>query len=124
MSFDYIAPRFGSSVIMPSHMYGTSLSLSDGLTCTSTAPSYVPSFYCTSLNAATGSATIGTLCVGSGGLSSGWAATVASLHVGSGGLWTTGVPAFSDNAAALAGGVGAGGLYRTGGDPDHLCVVH
>ena len=34
------------------------------------------------------------------------------------------VPVFANNAAALAGGVLVGGLYRSGGDPDILCIVH
>lgn len=31
---------------------------------------------------------------------------------------------YANNAAALAGGLVAGDLYRTGGDPDLVCVVH
>lgn len=31
---------------------------------------------------------------------------------------------FANNAAAIAGGLSAGGTYRTGNDPDVLCVVH
>lgn len=34
------------------------------------------------------------------------------------------VPVHADNAAALAGGLVAGDLYRTGGDPDQVSVVH
>jgi hypothetical protein len=34
------------------------------------------------------------------------------------------LPIFADNAAALAGGLVAGNLYRTGADPDTICVVH
>lgn len=33
-------------------------------------------------------------------------------------------PVYANNAAALAGGLTAGDRYRTGGDPDLLCVVH
>jgi hypothetical protein len=33
-------------------------------------------------------------------------------------------PIFANNAAALAGGLVAGQLYRTGADPDVICVVH
>ena len=36
----------------------------------------------------------------------------------------SGVPVFSDNASALAGGLTVGQLYRTGADPDTLCQVH
>ena len=34
------------------------------------------------------------------------------------------VPVFANNAAAIAGGVPVGGLYRSGGDPDILYIVH
>jgi Ice-binding-like len=34
------------------------------------------------------------------------------------------LPVFANNAAALSGGLVAGGLYRTGGNPDTVCVVH
>jgi hypothetical protein len=34
------------------------------------------------------------------------------------------VPIFANNAAAIAGGVPVGGLYRSGGDPDILYIVH
>ena len=34
------------------------------------------------------------------------------------------VPAYVNNAAAIAGGLSAGAIYRTGGDPDSLCIVH
>lgn len=33
-------------------------------------------------------------------------------------------PIFANNAAALAGGITSGYIYRTGADPDVLCVVH
>lgn len=36
----------------------------------------------------------------------------------------TGLAAYADNAAAVAGGLTAGAFYRTGGDPDVVCVVH
>jgi hypothetical protein len=36
----------------------------------------------------------------------------------------SGVPVFANNAAAIAGGLTGGRAYRTGGDPDQLCVVH
>lgn len=32
--------------------------------------------------------------------------------------------AYANNAAALAGGLVAGDLYRTNGDPDVVCIVH
>lgn len=34
------------------------------------------------------------------------------------------VPTYANNAAAIAGGLTAGNVYRTGGDPDTLCIVH
>lgn len=34
------------------------------------------------------------------------------------------LPIYANNAAALAGGLVAGDFYRTGADPDHVCVVH
>lgn len=33
-------------------------------------------------------------------------------------------PIFANNAAAIAGSLVLGQLYRTGADPDLLCVVH
>lgn len=42
----------------------------------------------------------------------------------SGGILVAGVPAYADNAAAIAGGLAAGNIYRTNGDPDILCIVH
>lgn len=35
-----------------------------------------------------------------------------------------GLPIFANNTAAIAGGLSVGALYRTGGDPDVVCVVH
>jgi hypothetical protein len=32
--------------------------------------------------------------------------------------------AYANNAAAIAGGLTVGQFYRTGGDPDLICVVH
>jgi hypothetical protein len=34
------------------------------------------------------------------------------------------LPIYRNNAAALAGGLEHGNLYRTGNDPDVVCVVH
>lgn len=34
------------------------------------------------------------------------------------------VPVFANNAAALLGGLIPGHLYRTGGDPDYVAIVH
>jgi len=34
------------------------------------------------------------------------------------------LPAYANNAAAIAGGLKVGDFYRTGGDPDVVCVVH
>ena len=38
-------------------------------------------------------------------------------------LMIVNLPAYANNAAALAGGLVAGDFYRTGGDPDVVCVV-
>jgi len=39
-------------------------------------------------------------------------------------LDVVGLPQYANNAAAIAGGLAAGSFYRTGGDPDPVCVVH
>jgi len=39
-------------------------------------------------------------------------------------LQVVGLPVYANNAAAVAGGLTAGAFYRTGGDPDLVCVVH
>jgi len=36
----------------------------------------------------------------------------------------TSVPVYASNAAAIAGGLAAGQIYRSGGDPDILRIVH
>ena len=39
-------------------------------------------------------------------------------------LAVLGLPVYADNASAITGGLTAGDFYRTGGDPDLVCVVH
>ncbi|MBI4648870.1 MAG: hypothetical protein HY738_20345 [Bacteroidia bacterium] len=39
-------------------------------------------------------------------------------------LQVVGLPVNTNNAAAIAGGLTVGAFYRTGGDPDVVCVVH
>ena len=39
-------------------------------------------------------------------------------------LQVVGIPVFANNGAAVTGGLTAGAFYRTGSDPDMLCVVH
>ena len=39
-------------------------------------------------------------------------------------LQIVGLPVYANNAAAIAGGLTAGALYRTGADPDPVYVVH
>jgi hypothetical protein len=39
-------------------------------------------------------------------------------------LQVVGLSTFANNAAAVAGGLSVGAFYRTGGDPDVVCVVH
>ncbi len=34
------------------------------------------------------------------------------------------LPVYANNAAAITGGLIAGNLYRTGGNPDPVCIVH
>ena len=34
------------------------------------------------------------------------------------------LPVYANNAAAISGGLVAGNLYRTGANPDPVCVVH
>lgn len=52
-----------------------------------------------------------------GNLGIGTASPNSKLHV-------VGLPAYSNNSAAIAGGLTAGAFYRTGADPDVVCVVH
>ena len=33
-------------------------------------------------------------------------------------------PIYANNAAAITGGLTAGGIYRLGGDPDQICIAH
>jgi hypothetical protein len=53
----------------------------------------------------------------SGNVGIGTTSPKSKLHV-------TGLPTYANNAAAVAGGLTAGAFYRTGGDPDVVCVVH
>jgi hypothetical protein len=46
------------------------------------------------------------------------------VDLGPGGMKVTGLRVFANNAAANAGGLTAGDFYRTGADPDVVCVVH
>jgi hypothetical protein len=39
-------------------------------------------------------------------------------------LHVVGLPVYANNTAAIAGGLTAGAFYRTGADPDPVCVVH
>lgn len=41
-----------------------------------------------------------------------------------GDIFATGLSAYANNAAAVSGGLAVGQFYRTGGDPDLVCVVH
>jgi hypothetical protein len=41
-----------------------------------------------------------------------------------GGGFIGGLPVYANNAAAAGAGLPVGSLYRTGGDPDPVCVVH
>lgn len=75
---------------------------------------------------------------GGGGGQGGWAggSDGVAAGLGKGGDGSPGVvivrylyqsidtPIYANNAAAIAGGLTLGQLYRTGADPDTLCVVH
>lgn len=50
--------------------------------------------------------------------------TIGGADIPTSTLQVIGLPAFANNAAAVAGGLTAGAFYRTGGDPDLVCVVH
>jgi outer membrane protein assembly factor BamB len=39
-------------------------------------------------------------------------------------LAVAGLPIYANNAAAITGGLSAGDFYRTGANPDAVCVVH
>lgn len=52
-----------------------------------------------------------------------WARVVKSPTF-DGTVTITTLPVYANNAAAIAGGLVAGNLYRTGGNPDPVCVVH
>lgn len=54
---------------------------------------------------------------GSGNVGIGTINPKSKLHV-------VGIPVYTTNAAAITGGLTAGAFYRTGADPDVLCVVH
>jgi hypothetical protein len=52
-----------------------------------------------------------------GNVGIGTSAPKSKLHV-------VGIPVYANNAAAITGGLTAGAFYRTGADPDVLCIVH
>lgn len=52
------------------------------------------------------------------------AGTKIQIADASGKVSTAQLPVYANNAAAVAGGLAAGALYRTGADPDPVCVVH
>ena len=55
-----------------------------------------------------------------------WNAGAAGLRmlIDRDGVSIYGLPVYANNAAAVAGGLAVGDLYRAGGDPDAVCVVH
>ncbi len=54
----------------------------------------------------------------------GAATTNYAFFSAGGNIHFAGLPIYADNAAAIAGGLVAGDLYRTNADPDTVCVVH
>lgn len=50
-----------------------------------------------------------------------FAAYIATIMAGTG---VFSFPVYANNAAAITGGLVAGNLYRTGANPDPVCVVH
>ena len=50
--------------------------------------------------------------------------TLVLVQITGGSAQMFGVPVYANNAAAIAGGLTYGQFYRTGGDPDPVCVVH
>jgi hypothetical protein len=50
--------------------------------------------------------------------------TVNTLLGGTGGLNFGVLPVYPNNATAVAAGLKPGAVYRTGADPDVVCVVH
>lgn len=57
--------------------------------------------------------------------------SAGKLAIGTGAPPTSGlqillanIPVYANNAAAVAGGLTAGAFYRTGADPDPICIVH
>lgn len=50
--------------------------------------------------------------------------TVAALQRAASQPFTVSLPVFANNAAAAAAGLAPGATYRTGADPDFICVVH
>jgi len=56
-------------------------------------------------------------CPGTGNVGIGTTSPTSPLQV-------VGLPVYANNAAAIAGGLTAGAFYRTGANPDPVCVVH
>jgi hypothetical protein len=52
------------------------------------------------------------------------AGSILSVAKGGTGRGAGALPVYANNAAAIAGGLAVGDFYRTGADPDPVCVVH
>jgi len=62
-----------------------------------------------------------------------WNTGDQAIYLGTSGAWDqvsiafpfgAGLPVYADNVAAITGGLAVGAFYRTGDDPDPVCVVH
>jgi len=84
-------------------------------------------FYTTNINNSgaivTDSLTATTVADGAGSTLTGGTLTSTNIN-NSGNANFSGLPIFANNAAAVAGGLAVGDLYRTNGDPDLIAVVH
>jgi hypothetical protein len=108
-----IIPAFGNGLVKvySGILSSAALTAAECAAAVSGTTNYVAKF--------TGANTVGnsTLVEHSGLVGIGTTSPKSILHV-------VGLPIYANNSAAVAGGLTAGAFYRTGGDPDPVCVVH